>query len=215
MMDSMIIKMVAGLYSGLLNIIYDSRSYKIFSAVSRYVKNAAKKSVIGGFFFNEVKEKSQENSFLQKLFNKAADKSTNILNLIKSFTASVLRNSRIINVMFDFYCNILFLPLRTFGVMSITAGITYISLTGIVNEIGPRSIIACAVLITLGGVMVLFKLGLYEIFGDSLFIRFILGKSGNLDVLNMSGVAVCTPECSNKNGKYLSPLEIVVKSRFS
>jgi O-antigen ligase len=186
MMESAIIKTFTGLYSGLLNIIYDSRSYKIFSVISSYLKNAAKKSVFCGFFVNEVKEDSRLNSFSQKFFRKVSLGFTNFFKPVKSSIAGAIRSSRLIIVLFDFYSNIIFLPLRTFGVMSVTAGIAYISLTGILSEIGPRSIIASAALVTVGGVMILFKVGLYEIFNDSAVIKFVLGKFGSLDVLKLS-----------------------------
>ncbi|MBN2882616.1 MAG: hypothetical protein JXN10_03750, partial [Clostridia bacterium] len=166
-MDSVIIKLFAGLYSGLLNVIYDSRSYKIFSAFSAYIKNAAKKSLLVGFILNPVKEKSQENSWIQGIFNNVTLKINDFIKPVQSLTARVIRGSRLINVLFDFYSNMLFLPLRTYGLISVTAGIAYISLTGIVNRIGLMHIFVSVALVVVGGVMTLFNVGLYEIFNDS------------------------------------------------
>ncbi|MBN1623089.1 MAG: O-antigen ligase family protein [Clostridia bacterium] len=185
-MDSVIIKLFAGLYSGLLNVIYDSRSYKIFSAFSAYIKNAAKKSLLVGFILNPVKEKSQENSWIQGIFNNVTLKINDFIKPVQSLTARVIRGSRLINVLFDFYSNMLFLPLRTYGLISVTAGIAYISLTGIVNRIGLMHIFVSVALVVVGGVMTLFNVGLYEIFNDSKVIHFILGKSGSLEILNLS-----------------------------
>ena len=186
MMDSAIIRIFSAIYSRLLSIIYDSTSYRIFSAVSAYLKNAARKSIFIGFFLNPVVEKEKSKSFLVGFFDKLSSGTYRLASPIAAFISRVLHNSRIIKNLFDFYSNILFLPLRTLGVISVTAGAVYISLTGIFSEIGPRSIIAAIVLVVSGGAMILFKTGIYEILEDSAVFRFVLGPGGSLSVLGVS-----------------------------
>lgn len=185
-MNSFIVKFFSGIYSRILNNILDSTSYAVFYIVSDYLKNAAKKSIVLGYFINPPAHKKTNESITKRLSKKMSSTLIKVTKPVNEFIAKTIKNSKLIKILYNFYSNIMFVPLRSFGVMAVTAGTTYVVLTGILSEIGPRSIIAFAVLVAGGGIMLLFKSSVYEILEDSFIIRIIIGKNNNFDALNLT-----------------------------
>ena len=183
-MDSAILRSLSRIWAGILAVIYDSRSYKVFSAISSYLKNAAHNSLILGYFIKPSKD-AEPGIFQSKLYSLGKGKE-GILKSTGRFIGRTIRRSSLACILYDFYSNILFIPMRSFGLMSVTAGSIYIILTGILSEIGPRSIFASALLVSAGLLMMLFKSGIHEILNDSIAVRFISGRPEVLSLLNLS-----------------------------
>ena len=183
-MDSAILRSLSRIWAGILAVIYDSRSYKVFSAISSYLKNAAHNSLILGYFIKPSKD-AEPGIFQSKLYSLGKGKE-GILKSTGRFIGRTIRRSSLACILYDFYSNILFIPMRSFGLMSVTAGSIYIILTGILSEIGPRSIFASALLVSAGLLMMLFKSGIHEILNDSIAVRLISGRPEVLSLLNLS-----------------------------
>lgn len=185
-MDSAIVSAFSKLWKGILNIICESFSYKAFSSVSGFLKRVVRNSfVLGGLMKPVDYDKASKNGIFTKPFSKITGVIGRGLAGIGNFIKRAIKSSRLLVLLYDFYSNILFQPLRTFGIMALVAGSSYILLTGVLSVIGIRSIVAAVVLIIGGGLLYMTEANLYTVLSGSWVVKFIVGKYGDLDRLGL------------------------------
>lgn len=184
-MDSAIISAFSKLWNGILKIICDSFSYRIFSNVSEFLKRVVRNSIVFGYFMNPSTADSAQKSRFSEIFSGWAKAIGKGFSVTGQFIGSVLKSSRILGLLYDFFSNILFQSLRTFGIISGVSAVSYIILTGIFSKIGPKSIIAAVILLIAGLLLALSETSLYDVLENSLIIKLICGKGGGMEMLRL------------------------------
>lgn len=185
-MESAIINAFSKLWNRVLSIIQDSFAYKIFISISTFLKAVVKNSFILGRFMNPVDFEAGTDGRFSNIFSGLSNHTGKILSIIGAGIGKFIKSSRIITVVYDFYSNVLFQPIRSFGIISVTSGTIYLALTGIFSTIGIRSIIAATVLILTGAILLTTEINLYDVLCNSRILKLILGREGNLDRLGLS-----------------------------
>ncbi len=183
-MDSVIGSALSKLWNGILIIICDSLSYKVFSSVSSFLKRIVRSSMIFGYFMKPSAVGSVPKSRFSEIFSGWTKGIGKGFTATGGFIGRLVKSSRILRLIFDFYANILFQSLRTFGIMISVSAVSYIALTGMFSKIGPRSIIASVVLLATGGIMALSEASLYDVMENSRVVKIICGKTGGLHKLS-------------------------------
>jgi len=185
--DSAIVSVFSKLWNGILKIICDSFSYKVFSAVTGFLKRIVRNSFIFGNLMKPINfDADSKKSRFSEIFSKLSNGIGTMYNRMGVALGKFVKSSRILGGLYDFYSNILFQPLRTFGIIAVVSGTSYLVLTGIFSVIGIRSIIATAILLIAGALLYVTKTNLYTVLGNSWAVKFVLGKSGNLERLGLS-----------------------------
>lgn len=187
LVDSVIVTALSKIWTGILNIIYDSFVYRIFSNISEFLKRAVRSSFIFGGLMKPVDYTSNTSkSRFAKVFSVISLGLGRFFNKLGKLIKHIVKSSQILIVLYDFYANILFQPIRTFGIISAVSGASYLILTGIFSTIGIRSILASGILIIAGGLLYLIKADLLTILKGSWIVKFLGGKAGNLDRLRLA-----------------------------
>lgn len=187
LVDSVIVTALSKIWTGILNIIYDSFVYRIFSSISEFLKRAVRSSFIFGGLMKPVDYTSNTSkSRFAKVFSVISLGLGRFFNKLGKLIKHIIKSSQILIVLYDFYANILFQPIRTFGIISAISGASYLILTGIFSTIGIRSILASGILIIAGGLLYLIKADLLTILKGSWIVKFLGGKAGNLDRLRLA-----------------------------
>ena len=185
-MDSVIVSALSKIWKGILNIIYDSFAYRIFSSVSEFLKRVVRNSFIIGSLMKPADFTTSSKSRFAEIFSGFSIQISKGLKKLGDLLKLIIKSSRIMATIYDFYSNILFQPIRAFGIISAVSGASYLLLTGIFSVIGLKSIIAAIVLIIVGGLLYLTEVNLFTILNSSWFVKFIGGKAGNLSKLKLS-----------------------------
>ena len=185
-MDSVIVLAASKIWKGILNIIYDSFVYKVFSSVSGFLKRVVRNSFVFGGLMKPSDNTDSSKSRFAEIFSGVSIWISKGFKKLGDLLKLIIKSSRIMTMLYDFYSNILFQPIRTFGIISAVSGTSYLLLTGIFNVIGLKSIIAAVVLIIVGGFLYLTEVNLYTILNSSWVVKFIGGKAGNLSKLKLS-----------------------------
>jgi len=184
--DSVIVSALSKIWKGILNIIYDSFAYRIFSSVSEFLKRVVRNSFIIGSLMKPADFTTSSKSRFAEIFSGFSIQISKGLKKLGDLLKLIIKSSRIMATIYDFYSNILFQPIRAFGIISAVSGASYLLLTGIFSVIGLKSIIAAIVLIIVGGLLYLTEVNLFTILNSSWFVKFIGGKAGNLSKLKLS-----------------------------
>lgn len=183
--ESVIINAFSKLWNRVITIIQDSFAYKLFISISMFIKRVIKNSFIFGSFIKPV-DFETDNSRFSTAFSGMSKSIGKVLSFVGTSLGRLIKSSRILTVVYDFYSNILFQPIRSFGIIAIVSGSSYLTLTGIFSIIGINSIIVSAVLIMAGGLLYTTEINMYEVLSSSRTLKLILGKTGNLDRLELS-----------------------------
>ena len=185
-MDSVIVSTLSKIWESILKIIYDSFAYKIFSTVSQFLKRVVRNSfILGGLMKPVDYDMPSSKSRFAEIFSGVSTWINRSFTKLGALIKIIIKSSRILIILYDFYSNILFQPIRTFGIISAVSGLSYLLLTGIFSVIGLRSIIASGVLIVIGGLLYLSEVNLFTVLNNSWIVKFIGGKAGNLDKLKL------------------------------
>lgn len=184
-MESTIITAFSKLWNRILFIMRDSFAYKVFISISVFIKRVIKNSIILGGFMKPV-DFENDNSRFSEVFSGTSKVICRVLSFFGAGIGRFLKSSRILMVVYDFYSNILFQPIRSFGVIAVVSGLIYLNLTWIFSNIGINSISVSAVLIAAGGLLCTTEVNLYEVLRDSRIIKILFGNSENLERLGLS-----------------------------
>lgn len=185
-MQSTILSAFSRLWKGIMNIITCSLSYRVFSTCSGFIKGVVKNSAVLGGLMKPVDYEKEDNSRFHKLTGGLGRIFGKSLTAVGSFIGKIVKSSSIMTAAYDFYSNLLFWPLKSYGLMALVSSLTYIMMTALFSVIGPRSIIASAVLLVVGVPLMFAEVNLYTVLKDSRVVRFIIGTSGSLDRLNLT-----------------------------
>ena len=185
-MDSVIVSTFSKLWKGTLKIICDSLSYRIFSSISAFLKRVIRNSMFFGYFMKLPDIESKQKSRFADIFSGWAKGISKGFSTVGDFIGKTIKSSRILGIIYDFYANILFQSLQTFGIILVVSAISYIALTGIFSVIGPKSIIASIALLLAGGFLSLSKTSLYTVLDNSGFFKLTVGKKGSLERLQLT-----------------------------
>ncbi|MDX1358005.1 MAG: O-antigen ligase family protein [Clostridia bacterium] len=184
-MESVIVSAFSKLWNGILNVIRVSFSYRIFSVFSGFLKRVVRNSLFFGYFMRQESDGDSPKSRFSEVFSKWGVGITKGFSATGRLIGKIVRSSRILGIVYDFFANILFQSLRTYGIMLCVSAVSYITLTGIFNIIGPRSIIAAAVLFTAGGILLLSDVSIYSVLENSGLVKLICGKNGGVHRLSV------------------------------
>ena len=185
-MDSVIVSTFSKLWKDIYKIVCDSLSYRIFSNVSAFLKRVIRNSIFFGYFMKPADVENKQKSRFAEVFSGWSKGISRGFSTTGDLIGRIIKSSRILSVIYDFYANILFQSLRTFGIMMAVSAISYITLTGIFSVIGPRSIIASIALLLAGGLLIMSKTSLYSVLENSRIFKLTVGKMGSLNTLGLS-----------------------------
>lgn len=186
-MDSAILSGLAKLRDFSLKIMKNSFSYKVFTAISRFIKRTVGGSALFGYFIKPVDYENPgiKNSRIYKLLSVVLKKTGKAFSLMGNTTGKVLRSSRILCNLYDFYYNILFQPIKTFGIMGASAAVSYFILSALINGISAFGIISSSVAIGVSVLLMFLDTTLYQLLENSFIIKFACGKDGSLAQLGL------------------------------